>query len=1050
MLRRVVIGFAVVLLLAAAGLGLLLVERRAALQALIENRLGALDLSDVKVAVREVAWTRTVLTDIAAGDGASIRRVSVSYALGDLLDLHPPRVEFIEIDGLYLDVGALDEGPLGRLRARLSGGASESDAPPALPVPIGQIRLRDAVVELPTPWGDATLNIDGTAGPVDPDAIPIDASIEATSSFGLLSAEIRGTVALTGDADGEITLASDRFVMDNLTAVGVAGQVDAAITRNRLPTLDGALSIQALDLGDMRIGAARLDARFEGGAGTADLTVSAPHHRAQLRLSAEKTDDPAAPRLTIGLDTEMSAASGILSLAGPWAPRAGRATLSVVAGGEADLGAALPTKLAEIVRRLAAGSWRASVAADLSEIAHDDWAAGLSATAGIDVAAVDDVVTLTLPAPIFVDVAEVDAAVLQRAGLPSELARQFAGPLTANIGARHADDVQARIAFADDSASFSAVTSVWSEGKAPVSMSSALDGTFSLRPSPRLERLAFDRFDVELRHLSVAGQRLSRVQLSANGTAADDRLTATGLVSLAVPLLSLGDISASDIAVELPLDIAVTSAEALVRPTGAANVRFRDLAMADTFDVRQRVTLTLSPRGESAVIVPFDGAGRPRMPHDLVLTSNDLDIRLAVGDDRQTLRLAPLTAEVTGIVQDGVGHKGRVRVSAPNLEIPEHGLAAREIAVDIRTGPRIDTTFTVANVSHPLAPPLALGGEAALENDVVTFVLRPRTADTQIEAEISGRHELAAGRGGARMAVPTIVFSPEGLQPSALSKALSDLTKVSGAVDAAATLDWNRDGIDGTAEIRATDVSFVVADVEIAGLSTALNFRRLLPPVSLPRQPLTIRSIDAGVPLRDLTARLGFALDDDGAARLDLPEATVEFAGGRISLADAALDTGAAENRLALQFDQVDLGELLKLVKLEGLSGTGVLNGSLPVVLRDDRIAVVDGALVTAGSGVLRYRSPTARQALESGGESVDLLLQALENFQYDKLSLAVDKTLDGETEIKLQTTGKNPDVLDGYPFAININLTGNADQILASVLEGFRLSDRALRAIVR
>ena len=151
-----------------------------------------------------------------------------------------------------------------------------------------------------------------------------------------------------------------------------------------------------------------------------------------------------------------------------------------------------------------------------------------------------------------------------------------------------------------------------------------------------------------------------------------------------------------------------------------------------------------------------------------------------------------------------------------------------------------------------------------------------------------------------------------------------------------------------------------------------------------------------------------------------------------------------------LQFDQVDLGELLKLVKLDGLSGTGVLNGSLPVVIRDNRIAVVDGALRTAGSGVLRYRSPTARQALESGGESVDLLLQALENFQYDTLSFSVDKRLDGETELRLQTTGNNPEVLDGYPFAININLSGNADQILASVLEGFRLSDSALRAIVR
>ncbi len=1050
MLRRVAIGLIVFLLIAALGLGLLAVERKRALQALIDNRLGALGLSDVTVEVGEVEISHAVLSGVTAGEAVQAARIVISYDLRHLLDLQPPRIDSIDIEGLVVDAGALDRGPIARFREMRTDADTDGGAPLSLPIRIGPIRLHDAMVSAPTPWGDATLRIDGAAGPIDPDAIPVEAKVLATSAFGQLDAELRGTASLLGNISGEITLASERFVMADLTAVGIAGRIEGAITRDRVPTLDGKVSFQALDLGDIRIGTGRFATRFQDGIGSAELTVSSPHHKAELRLSAEETDDPLRPRMAIGLDAEVDAASSLLSLVGAEAPRAGRATVSVVADGRADFAAPLPSAPAAIVQYLTAGSWRASVAADLTDVAHDQLVAGLSATAGLDLAAVDDVLMLTLPAPILLDAAEIDAAALQRAGLPPEFARQFAGAFSASIGARHADAAQARIAFAEDTASFSAIASVWSESKARVSVSSALDGTVRLTPIPRLARLAFDRLDAELRDLSAADQRFSRIQLSASGTLVDERVTASGLLSSAMPSLAQGNIAARDIAAELPLEIELTPARVVARQTGPANVRLGDVAVAEALQLLQPLELVLTPRGDTSVVVPFDDVDSLQVPHDLVLTSNDIEMRVVAGDDRPLVRITPLTIDLAGALVDGATHRGRARISTQTVQAPAYDLTAGGIDVTVGTGARIEAAFTVAEVAHPSAPPLMLAGDAVLDGDAVTFALRPKTADTDIEIDIRGSHDLAAAEGRARIEVPTLTFSSGALQPEDLTAFLSDLTDVSGAVDAVATVDWGADGVDGTAEVGATDMSFTAAGVNIAGLSTTLNFTSLLPLASRPAQPLTIRTIDAGVPLRDLSARLGFALDDAGNARLDLPAATVAFAGGRISLADAGLDTGQAENRLTLQFDRVDLAELLKLVQLEGLSGTGVLNGSLPVVIRDNRIAVVDGALRTAGSGVLRYRSPTARQALESGGESVDLLLQALENFQYDTLSFSVDKRLDGETELRLQTTGSNPDVLDGYPFAININLSGNADQILASVLEGFRLSDSALRAIVR
>lgn len=1050
MLRRVAIGSIVFLLIVAVGVGLLVVERKRALQALIDNRLAALDLADVAIEVDDITMSQAVLADISAGDAVKAARIVIRYDLRDLLDLQPPRVESIDIEGLIVDVGALDRGPIARLRNARSDADTDDGGPLSLPVRIGPIRLHNATVSAPTPWGEAALRVDGAAGPIDPDAIPIEAKVKATSALGELDAELRGTASLLGDLSGEITLASERFVMADLTAVGITGRIAGAVTRDRVPTLDGTVSFQALDLGAVQIGTGRIAARFRDGIGSAQLTVSAPHHEAEFRLSAEGTDDRLRPRMTLALDAEVDAASSLLSLAGAEAPGTGRASVSIVAHGRADFAAPLPSAPAAVAQYLAAGGWRSSVAADLTGVAYDPLVTGLSATAGIDLAATDDALTLTLPAPILLDAAEVDAAALRRAGLPPEFARQLAGPVSASFGARHADAAQGRVVFADDAATFSAIASVWSEGKARVSVSSALDGTVRLSPTPRLHRLAFDRLDAELRDLSAVDQHFSRIQLSASGTLVDGRVTASGLLSSAMPSLAQGDITARDIAAELPLEIELTPERVVARPTGPANVKLIELTVDNALQLMQPLELVLEPRGDTSVIMSLNDAGHPQIPHDLVLNSNEIEMRIAAGEDRPLVRIAPVTIEVAGALIDGAIHKGRARVSTQRVQAPAYDLTAGGIDLSIRTGAPIEATFTAAEVLHPATPPLTLAGDVVLDGDKVAFALRPRTADTGVEVDIRGNHDLTAGGGRARIEVPTITFSSGALQPDDLSAFLSDLTDVSGAIDAAATVDWSADGFDGTAEVRATDMSFTTAGVTVAGLTTALNFASLLPVASRPAQPLTIRSIDAGVPLRDLSARLGFALDDAGNARLDLPEATVAFAGGRISLADAGLDTGQPENRLALQFEQVNLAELLELVQLEGLSGTGVLNGSLPVVIRDNRIAVVDGALRTAGSGVLRYRSPTARQALESGGESVDLLLQALENFQYDTLSFSVDKRLDGETELRLQTTGSNPEVLDGYPFAININLSGNADQILASVLEGFRLSDSALRAIVR
>jgi hypothetical protein len=76
-------------------------------------------------------------------------------------------------------------------------------------------------------------------------------------------------------------------------------------------------------------------------------------------------------------------------------------------------------------------------------------------------------------------------------------------------------------------------------------------------------------------------------------------------------------------------------------------------------------------------------------------------------------------------------------------------------------------------------------------------------------------------------------------------------------------------------------------------------------------------------------------------------------------------------------------------------------------------------------------------------------MLSALENFQYETLSLEIEKKLTGEGRILLRTRGQNPAVRDGQPFVINLNLTGNVDRLAVVAAQAFQLPAALIRSML-
>jgi len=421
---------------------------------------------------------------------------------------------------------------------------------------------------------------------------------------------------------------------------------------------------------------------------------------------------------------------------------------------------------------------------------------------------------------------------------------------------------------------------------------------------------------------------------------------------------------------------------------------------------------------------------------------------------------ARLSFELAGGPLPPVGFEGRFRhgggrtVLAGDLTAPQQDLAAEGLdLVAVAEGEATALTLALralrSTAALPAFAPLKASGRARLTAGRLDFELAPATADGKVQLAVSGRHTLASGAGEARLALPPLRLGAGGVALAALLPRLAGV-EAEGGVSAEAELAWGgAAGLRGNGVATLRDLTLGQPGARIEGLAGRVVFDRLVPPSTPPGQRLTARSLDAGgLPLGALDVRLRLLAP---GTRLLVERAELGFAGGRVITRGAVLDPAAPETALTVEFDGVGLDGLAALAGLPGLTAEGRLDGSLPVRIAGDRIAVAEGRLAARGSGRLAYVSPEA-DAAAAAEPNLQLALKALEDFRYDVLELRIDKQGGGEGAVALRLEGRNPGFMDGQPFRFNVNLeaTRNVERVLRELLAGYRLSEGILADIVR
>ena len=138
-----------------------------------------------------------------------------------------------------------------------------------------------------------------------------------------------------------------------------------------------------------------------------------------------------------------------------------------------------------------------------------------------------------------------------------------------------------------------------------------------------------------------------------------------------------------------------------------------------------------------------------------------------------------------------------------------------------------------------------------------------------------------------------------------------------------------------------------------------------------------------------------------------------------------------------MTLDNVDVEQLLALVDVPGLRGTGKLSGRFPLKIEKGDPIIMKGALSSQGGGVIVYNNAAADAAANT--EQTQLLTNALKDFHYTELSGAIDGNVNGNLQFHIGLRGANPSLYSGYPIHLNVNLEGSLADLIRRGTIGLR-----------
>lgn len=262
--------------------------------------------------------------------------------------------------------------------------------------------------------------------------------------------------------------------------------------------------------------------------------------------------------------------------------------------------------------------------------------------------------------------------------------------------------------------------------------------------------------------------------------------------------------------------------------------------------------------------------------------------------------------------------------------------------------------------------------------------------------------------GTAQVVTHDIVFTERGLQPRMISDRLTGLfTRATGRVDGKADFTITDGSLAGTADAAIDGFGFQTTRLgRVSGFSGNIHFDDVMALTTPSGQSFRLASVDPGILLTN--GNIQFSLKEGGL--LALENVTFPFGGGSLSLEpfDWALEGGLEDMTVFVRADDIDLGQLIRILKLPDTSATGLVSGTFPIGFTENSIEIRKARLKAVDpGGQLSYTGGAVGTAADQD-PNANLAFDALRDLQFSVLEVGIDGDLAGQVKADLLIAGRN------------------------------------------
>lgn len=416
--------------------------------------------------------------------------------------------------------------------------------------------------------------------------------------------------------------------------------------------------------------------------------------------------------------------------------------------------------------------------------------------------------------------------------------------------------------------------------------------------------------------------------------------------------------------------------------------------------------------------------------------------KLALTINDVLIKTKTLAAELKGnlTLTNSIEFTGDLSVQATKLAIPD-----TKIVIGKST---INAALTSMNDQFQLHGNYDAAGfyltDVALVQDPLSFNGKFLADNTTLQASLDGTDKLQYFTGTGALNGYQLHLK---LQSQQLITHLLNLQRVLPWLTQPVLLSQGQlqiDGIIGLSKKNPTALSITgknlsgkIQSMFFDELNTALTITQFDPLLSAPAQTATLKRFNPGLPFDNITLHYQVTSDEKRNPQIQVIKAQSQFAGGNLQATNFILKPNDTVHRVPVIAQGVSVNDLLQFSKVNGLSGTGTLNGNMMLQWDDKGLQITQGKLLGSGAdNKIVYDPKKLPAAMQVKSEQLTLVLSALKNFHYKNFQVNIHN-MGNNTEIVANLIGFNPDLYDGLPIKLNFTLTGQIYLILDTILIG-------------